>query len=149
IFDQFQSSFNGPAANMLAGVLALLCLLLLTLESAARGNARYARVGSGSARQPQLWQLSRTATALCLLLPMSLSLLALGVPLITLARWLIAGGGEAWQQDGLLDAVQQTLMLASVGAVLITAAAFPIAWLSIRAPSRFNRLMESCNYITS
>ena len=149
IFDQFQSSFNGPAANMLAGVLALLCLLLLTLESAARGNVRYARVGSGSARQPQLWQLSRTATALCLLLPMSLSLLALGVPLITLARWLIAGGSEAWQQDGLLDAVQQTLMLASVGSVLITAAAFPIAWLSIRAPSRFNRLMESCNYITS
>lgn len=149
IFDQFQSSFNGPAANMLAGVLALLCLLLLTLESAARGNARYARVGSGSARQPQLWQLSRTAKVLCLLLPMSLSLLALGVPLITLASWLIAGGSEAWQQDGLLDAVQQTLMLASVGAVLITAAAFPIAWLSIRAPSRFNRLMESCNYITS
>ncbi|WP_346830724.1 iron ABC transporter permease [Pseudomonas abietaniphila] len=149
IFDQFQSSFNGPAANMLAGVLALLCLLLLTLESAARGNARYARVGSGSARQPQLWPLSKTATVLCLLLPISLSLLALGVPLITLASWLIAGGSEVWQQDGLLDAVQQTLMLASVGAVLITAAAFPIAWLSIRAPSRFNRLMESCNYITS
>lgn len=149
IFDQFQSSFNGPAANMLAGVLALLCLLLLTLESAARGHARYARVGSGSARQPQLWRLSKTATVSCLLLPFSLSLLALGVPLITLAKWLIAGGSEAWQQDGLLDAVQQTLMLASVGAVLITAAAFPIAWLSIRAPSRFNRLMESCNYITS
>jgi iron(III) transport system permease protein len=149
IFDQFQSSFNGPAANMLAGVLALLCLLLLTLESAARGHARYARVGSGSARQPQLCRLSKPPTVMCLLLPLCLSLLALGVPLITLARWLIAGGSEAWQQDGLLDAVRQTLMLASFGALLITAAAFPIAWLSIRAPSRFNRLMESCNYITS
>lgn len=91
IFDQFQSSFNGPAANMLAGVLALLCLLLLTLEAAARGNARYARVGSGSARQPQLCRLSKPATVVCLLLPLCLSLLALGVPLITLARWLIAG----------------------------------------------------------
>ncbi|HVJ35671.1 MAG TPA: ABC transporter permease subunit, partial [Terriglobia bacterium] len=29
IFDQFQSTFNGPAANMLAGVLVLCCLLLL------------------------------------------------------------------------------------------------------------------------
>ncbi|MFK3971264.1 ABC transporter permease [Pseudomonas sp. NPDC087358] len=149
IFDQFQSSFNGPAANMLAGVLALLCLSLLTLESAARGNARYARVGSGSARQPQLRRLSRVATLLCLLLPLSASLLALGVPLITLARWLVAGGREVWEQDGLLDALQQTLLLASVGAVLITAAAFPIAWLSIRSPGRFNRLLESCNYISS
>ncbi|MBV8680606.1 MAG: iron ABC transporter permease, partial [Aquitalea sp.] len=39
IFDQFQSSFNGPAANMLAGVLALCCLALLCLESATRGKA--------------------------------------------------------------------------------------------------------------
>jgi iron(III) transport system permease protein len=149
IFDQFQSSFNGPAANMLAGVLAMLCLALLTVESAARGKARYARVGSGSARQPQIWRLSSTATLLCLLLPLGVSLLALGVPFITLARWLIAGGGEVWQQEGLLDAIQQTLVLGSVGAVLITAAAFPIAWLSIRSPGRFNRLLESCNYITS
>jgi iron(III) transport system permease protein len=45
IFDQFQSSFNGPAANMLAGVLALCCLALLWLEAGTRGNARYARLG--------------------------------------------------------------------------------------------------------
>lgn len=149
IFDQFQSSFNGPAANMLAGVLALLCLGLLTLESAARGKARYARLGSGSARQPALQRLSRSAIVLCTALPLITSLLALGVPLITLARWLIAGGAEVWQQDDVLDAIRQTLMLASWGALMITAAAFPIAWLSIRAPSRFNRLLESCNYITS
>lgn len=50
IFDQFQSTFNGPAANMLAGVLVLCCLGLLLLEAISRGRARYARVGSGSAR---------------------------------------------------------------------------------------------------
>ncbi|RTF22559.1 iron ABC transporter permease, partial [Serratia marcescens] len=50
IFDQFQSTFNGPAANMLAGVLVLCCLGLLLLEALSRGRARYARVGSGSAR---------------------------------------------------------------------------------------------------
>ncbi|MFJ3485357.1 ABC transporter permease [Pseudomonas sp. NPDC090202] len=149
IFDQFQSSFNGPAANMLAGVLALLCLALLTLESAARGKARYARIGSGSARQPVLQRLSMPATCCALLLPISLTALALGVPLMTLSRWLIAGGVEVWQQDGLLDTVRQTLWLSSVGALLITAAAFPVAWLSIRAPSRFNRVLEGCNYITS
>jgi iron(III) transport system permease protein len=148
IFDQFQSSFNGPAANMLAGVLALLCLGLLMLESTARGNARYARVGSGSARQARTVRLSAKAKGLCLLLPLILSVMALGVPLITLARWLIAGGSEVWQWE-VFDALQQTMLLAAVGALLITAAAFPIAWLSIRAPGRLHRLLESCNYITS
>jgi iron(III) transport system permease protein len=57
IFDQFKSTFNGPAANMLAGVLALCCLAMLTAESAARGQARYARVGSGSARDQRSVQL--------------------------------------------------------------------------------------------
>ena len=35
IFDQFKSTFNGPAAHMLASVLALCCLVMLTVESAA------------------------------------------------------------------------------------------------------------------
>ncbi len=51
IYDQFQSSFNGPAANMLAAVLALACLLLAGLESWLRGGARHSRVGTGSARE--------------------------------------------------------------------------------------------------
>ncbi|WP_117079350.1 ABC transporter permease subunit, partial [Klebsiella pneumoniae] len=49
IYDQFQSTFSGPAANMLAGVLALCCLAILLLEGASRGKARYARIGSGAA----------------------------------------------------------------------------------------------------
>jgi iron(III) transport system permease protein len=39
IYDQFQSTFSGPAANMLAGVLALCCLAFLLLESITRGSA--------------------------------------------------------------------------------------------------------------
>jgi iron(III) transport system permease protein len=35
------------------------------------------------------------------------------------------------------------------GAVLTSLAAIPIAWLSIRAPGKLQRLLESCNYITS
>lgn len=36
IYDQFQSTFSGPAANMLAGVLALCCLAILLLEGHPR-----------------------------------------------------------------------------------------------------------------
>ena len=149
IFDQFKSTFNGPGANMLAAVLALCCLAMLTAESAARGNARYARVGSGSAREQQVVRLGRPATLLALILQTVTCLLALGVPLITLGKWLIAGGSEVWHWSELLAALQQTMFLGVAGALLTTCAAVPIAWLSIRAPGRLQRVLESCNYITS
>lgn len=50
IYDQYRSSFNGPAANMLASVLVLCCLVLLLGELRLRGHRRYARTGRGVAR---------------------------------------------------------------------------------------------------
>ncbi|NUT78583.1 iron ABC transporter permease [Pseudomonas sp. C1C7] len=149
IFDQFKSTFNGPAANLMAGVLALCCLLMLTAESAARGHARYARVGSGSAREQRVVNLRGPATLFALLLQIATCALALGVPLITLGKWLIAGGLEVWNLPELLPALEQTLLFGLAGAALTTCAAIPIAWLSIRSPGRLQRLLESCNYITS
>ncbi|MEX5684613.1 ABC transporter permease [Pseudomonas silesiensis] len=149
IFDQFKSTFNGPAAHMLAGVLALCCLAMLTVESAARGHARYARVGSGSPREQRIVRLSAGPTVLALTLQIVTCVLALGVPLITLGKWLIAGGTQVWQLSELLPALQQTVLLGISGALLTTLAAIPIAWLSIRSPGRLQRVLESCNYITS
>lgn len=146
IVDQFQSTFNGPAANMLAGVLVLCCLGLLGLESATRGNERYARVGSGSARQAARARLGGW-TWLCLALPAFTALLSLGVPLVTLSRWLWAGGLEVWKLAEWGPTLLQTLGLALVGAVLTTLFAVPMAWLSIRAPGRMQRIVEGCNYL--
>ena len=50
IFEQFQATFNGAAGSTLAGMLVLLCLMLLVGEAAARGTARYSRIGSGAPR---------------------------------------------------------------------------------------------------
>ncbi|NBF08097.1 ABC transporter permease [Pseudomonas sp. Fl4BN1] len=149
IYDQFQSTYNGPAANMLAGILVLCCLVLLSLESATRGQARYARVGSGAARTQRIQALRGGSRYGALVVPILTSVLALGVPLLTLGNWLLAGGIEVWQVPELLPSLRQTLMLASLGALLITCAAVPMAWLSIRAPGPLLRLLESCNYITS
>ena len=146
IVDQFQSSYNGPAANMLSGVLVLCCFALLGLDSLARGGKRYARVGSGSARLQQPQRLGRF-TLLCLALPVLTSALALGVPLVTLTRWLVAGGSEVWRFGEIWPAVSQTLALATAGALLTTVAAVPMAWLSIRSPGRLQRLLEACNYL--
>jgi len=146
IVDQFQSTYNGAAAHMLSGVLVLCCFALLGLESAARGDARYARVGGGAARLPPMRRLGR-GTLACLSLPLLTTLLALGVPLVTLARWLGAGGAAVWRWDEIGPAVGQTLALGMGGALLTTLAAVPIAWLSIRSPGRLQRLLEGCNYL--
>jgi iron(III) transport system permease protein len=146
IMDQFQSTFNGPAAYMLANVLVVCCLLLLTTEAAARGDERYARIGAGAARMARRAQL-RWALPVCLLLTAATTLLAVGVPLVTLARWLIVGGAGIWRLDQIGAALGETVLLAGIGGVLTTLAATPMAWLSIRAPSRLQRLLEGTNYI--
>jgi len=145
IVDQFQSAYNAPAANMLAGVLVACCFLLLALEAIARGNERYARVGSGAARAIVRRRLGHL-TWPCLLVPAATVVLGLGVPLVTLARWLLIGGAAAWQSDALLGALGETMMFALAGALLTTVAAFPMAWVSVRAPGRVQWVLEACHY---
>ena len=145
IVDQFQSVYNGPAANLLGGVLVLLCFLLLGLESFIRGDERYARVGAGAARDAEKWRLGGFS-AVALLLPALVTLGAVGVPLYTLGRWLILGGAGIWRLDAIGAALGQTFLLALAGAALTTLAAIPAAWLSVRAPGRLQKLIEASHY---
>ena len=80
-----------------------------------------------------------------ILLPIALAVLTLGVPLVTLGRWLYLGGTEIWRIE-VGSAFLQTIVLAIVGGVLATIAAAPMAWLSVRAPGRFQRVLEACHY---
>jgi iron(III) transport system permease protein len=149
IFEQFQSTFNGPAANMLAGVLVFCCLAMLALDALLRGQVRYARLGSGSARQPRPRMLGPLATFLCLILPVTIAVLSLGVPALTIGRWLVFGGIGIWRNPAIASALLQTLGYAAIGAVITTAAAIPMAWLSVRAGNRMVRVLEACNYVSS
>ncbi|PZQ84047.1 MAG: iron ABC transporter permease [Ancylobacter novellus] len=146
IVDQFQSTFNGAAAHMLSGVLVLCCFALLGFEDLLRGDGRYARIGSGAPRPATQARLGRHVY-LCLLLPACLTGLAIGVPFLTIGRWLVAGGVDIWQLDAIFDALLQTSVLAVVGGVLAMLAALPMAWLSVRVPGTLSRLLEDCNYL--
>jgi len=148
IVDQFQSTYNGYAANMLASVLVGFCLVLLALEFTFRGNARYARLGSGAARSRPTMRLGRWMPVL-LMLPLLAVVLSLGVPLLTIGQWLVAGGAGIWRFDEIGVALYQTVLLAFFGGALTTFVAIPMAWISIRSPGRLSRMLESANYITS
>ncbi|TAM68418.1 MAG: iron ABC transporter permease [Microbacteriaceae bacterium] len=148
IVEQFQSTFNGPAATALSALLVLCCLVLLAVESAARGRSRFARIGSGVPRSP-----SRTVlagfTVPAMLFAVVLVWLSLGVPLYNITRWLIIGGMTVWLNDLILTAFAQTLGFGLAGAAVACAATLPIALVAVRFPSPFVRALEAVNYTTS
>jgi len=145
IYDQYRSSFNGPAANMLAGVLLLSCLLLLTLELRLRGHHRYSRIGAGSARTIPRRRLGRAAVP-SLIAVGALTALALGVPVGSLVFWLVTGSSTAFPVGALVSTALTSFGLGLSGAILTMAVAFPIAWLCVRRPGRVTILLERCTY---
>ncbi len=146
IIDQFKSTYNGPAANMLAGVLVACCLGLLVLDARIRGKRRFARLGSGAARPVPKSALG--AARLPMLSALALfATVTLGVPLVMLGRWLFDAGASVWRLDEIVPALGQTLFWSIGGAIAAVLAAIPMAWLSVRAPSRLQRALEACNYM--
>ncbi len=148
IMEQYQATFNGAAANMLASVLVLLCLLLLVAENSARGRASYARLGSGVASRPRIWELGRYRFA-ALAGVVVLAVLSVGVPVGNVARWLVVGGPEAWDGARLGVSLLQTLGYGLLGALVTCVLAFPVALLVVRHAGRLSRLLESVNYVAS
>ncbi|WP_426320790.1 ABC transporter permease [Microbacterium sp. E-13] len=142
----YESMFAGPNAAALGIVLALLCVILLGVESVARGRARYARVGGGSPHPPadlRLGGLAGPALAAMILLLTA----ALVVPLTSVVRWLLRADAAAYGDVAI--AAVQTLGLALAAAVCTIAVALPFAWLAIRYPGRLSRLLEGAAYLAS
>src|SRR6185312_3431263 len=61
----------------------------------------------------------------------------------------IAGGAAIWERDDLLQALLQTLGYGLAGAAVTTVLAFPLAYLVIRHPGPFSKVLEAVNYISS
>lgn len=148
IMVQFQSAFSGAAGNMLAGVLVLMCMLLLLTEAKVRGNARYSRVGSGAQGlairvRPGRFEIPSQLALLALIA------LSVGVPMYSVVRWLIAGGAEVWAPTEFFPALLQTLGYGLGGALATVVVAFPMAFLAVRRATWFSKLLELSNYVTS
>jgi iron(III) transport system permease protein len=148
IYDQYRSSFNGPAANMIASVLVLCCLGLLVTELRLRGHRRYARSARGAPRSAPRRRLGRwTAPALCL--PAGIVVLALGVPIGSAVHWAVVGSSTEFPLDELGSAFGSTLVLGLAGASATTLMALPVAWLAVRYRGPHSTLVERSTYFAN
>jgi iron(III) transport system permease protein len=148
IYDQYRATFNGPGATMLAGVLVLLCLLLLLAEIRLRGSRGYAGTGRGAPRPSRPVRLGGL-TAPALLALGTLVGLAVAVPLASLGYWIARGAGAALDWNRLVTTTGTTLALAAAAAALTTAMALPTGWLAVRARGRVATLLERSTYLGS
>ena len=148
IYDQYRATFNGPGATMLAGVLVLLCLVLLLAEIRLRGRRGYARTGRGASRPSRPVALGRlTVPALTGLA--AVVVLARVVPLWSLGYWMAAGASTALDVQPLATTTGTTLALAAAAAAATVAMALPTGWLAVRARGRVATLLERATYLGS
>ena len=121
IFSTWLNGGNAGGAAQIAGVILMLILLLVGLERAGRGSARFYRLGRSArpiAPQPILGARRWLATLICLLPFAGGFVLPVGV---MLANSLIAP--EGWLAPGLIDALVNTLVVGGVAAVATVGAA--------------------------
>jgi iron(III) transport system permease protein len=147
IYTEYESSFNGPAANMLASILVLLSLLLLLGELRLRGRGRYSRLGPGSARAPARVRLGRAAPAALDALTALLAA-ALGVPVGSLVYWLAVGRSVSFPLGSMVTAAGTSLGLGLAAAVVTTVLALPVALLVERHRGKLAIGVERSTYVT-
>jgi iron(III) transport system permease protein len=148
IYDQYRATFNGPGATMLAGVLVLICLLLLLAELRLRGRRGDARTGRGAVRPVRPVRLRRLTVPSLACLAVLVGL-ALVVPLVSLAYWMLTGSSAAVDVSALLTTTATTLALGAGAAVLTVALAVPTGWLAVRARGRISTVLERSTYLGS
>ena len=146
IFQQYQLQFDNAAAALLSGVLMALCLPVVLAEMRLRRGRRLARISRGSARAPVPIPLGRW-TPLVLLGFAGLTLLAFGVPFVTLGFWLWRGTSAGLGIATLLPALIGSLSFSLPGAALTAVLALPLVLASTRGRGRIAGFADRLPYL--
>ena len=149
IMQQYAVGFSTAAGSVFAGVLAVLCLLVLVVEVPLRGRARIARSGPGTTQRAIAVPLRRW-TGLAVISLSAVVLLALVTPLALVVRWLLVAG-RAGNVDlgGLIVATVTTVFLAGLAGLVASLAALPGAWLTQRHRSGLATTFERVTFVAS
>jgi iron(III) transport system permease protein len=121
VFSTWLNGGNAGGAAQIAGVILVLILMLVGLERAGRGKARFHRLGRGSQVVAPAAIAGRKrwyATVLCLIPVTGGFILPVGVMLVH-----SAAAPEGWLAPGLVDALVNTVVVGGLAALVTVGAA--------------------------
>ncbi len=151
LYAQYRTGLDGPESSLLALVLIALCLLCVVGELRIRGEARYARVGSGARRIAAPVRLG-WARLPALGAFVALTTATLGVPVGMVGYWLMQHAHAATSPAPptlplLFDATLASVSYGLAGACAAIVLAAPLAYLATRYPSRLSIAFERIAYL--
>jgi iron(III) transport system permease protein len=153
IYLQYSAAFDRVYAAWLSLMLLALTGGALLLEARLLAGLRLARLGAGAARQPQPLRLGHWRW-LALLFVALLAGAALLVPLGTILYWLLhsllAAQGQAQllaRLGPLAEALGNSLLAAAPAALCASGLALPLAYLGVRFPGVWSRLLGQSAYL--
>jgi iron(III) transport system permease protein len=145
IYVAYRASFDRTSAAALALILVALMLVLLWLESRARGGLVLHRSGPGTPRPARLVSLGRWRLPSLLFCGLVCTL-ALVLPAGVLAYWSLQSFAGSPDWGNTLQAAASSLLVSGMAALAAAACAVPIAILSVRYPGPGARLIERLSY---
>lgn len=149
IFQEYDMSFDNNTAALLSAVLMLICFIVVCGEMLFRGKAKLFHSGKGVIRPYPVKTLTGWQQAAAVLFLTALFAVSIGVPVGTLAYWLVEGNSKN-SLDSLSDfaeAFGNSLMMSSLGALLTVAAALPLVWCAVRYRSRFTLWLDRLPFL--
>jgi iron(III) transport system permease protein len=135
IYRVWYGAFDQAAALQLATVLVSLTFTLVVLERLLRGRARYQQaLAHGDAVVPR--RLHGPAAWLATAGPVLLLIVVVAAPLVQLGAWAVSSLGNGASAEALVRAAVNSLLLASIAAVVAVVCATVVAYGPRAHPSR-------------
>ena len=139
------NAFRMDRAAMLALVLIALTLLLLLVHAHLQHRGRHYRIGTGTTRALPVVRLGRWKYP-ALLFCGTVIFVGVGIPLLVLFDWLAGHTPSNPIHVPMTELLHNTVGISGVSAVVVMLAAFPLALLAMRAPTRANRWLVNLAY---
>lgn len=143
LYLQYAASYDRVYAACLALMLLALTATVLFLEARLLRGLLLHRTGSGTSRQAPpvrlgAWRWPSYA------LVIAVAFASVGVPVLTVGYWMLEGTSLPWGDLG--DALLGSVSASGPAALLAGALALPLAYLSVRRPSRGTKTLERIAY---
>lgn len=147
IYGAYRAGFNPARAATLSLVLIAAALILVALESRARGHVGAVRIGSGVARIVPTTRANR-GTAIGLFGTAAMVVAGLGVPVVSVVSWLGRDTTRSVPWVDVWSSIVDSFLIGACTAVATILVALPVGIAASRYKSRFSSATERATYAT-